>query len=74
MTKYTSPLRDLNAGFAVDTKTAADARKPLRALFLCVDFPNRPAASCPHPDPQFYYDLLAGDGLRIYRAISYGRL
>ena len=74
MTKYTSPLRELNAGFAVDTKTAADARKPLRALFLCVDFPNRPAASCPHPDPQFYYDLLAGDGLRIYRAVSYGRL
>ena len=74
LTKYTSPLRDLNEGFAIDLSDAADARQPLRALFLCVDFPNRPAGVSAHPDPRYYYDLLAGDGLRIFREISYGRL
>lgn len=74
MTKYTSPLDDLNAGFAIDLDTAADARAELKALFLCVDFPNRRAADSKHPEPKFYYDLLAGEGLEVFRQISYGRL
>ena len=74
MTKYTSPLKDLNAGFAIDLDTAADARAHLRALFLCVDFPNRRAADSEHPETAFYYDLLAGEGLEVFRQISYGRL
>ena len=74
MTKYTSPLDDLNAGFAVDLTSCADARAGLSALFLCVDFPNRRAEASPHPDPHWMYDLLAGDGLRLYEAMSFGRL
>ena len=74
MTKYTSPLEDLNAGFNVDLSSCADARSPLRALFLCADFPNRRAADSPHPDVRYYYDILAGEGLELYRRMSYGRL
>ena len=73
MTKYTSPLTDLNAGFAVDLSSCADARSPLKALFLCVDFPNCRAADSPHPDTRYYYDILAGEGLRLYEKMSYGR-
>ena len=74
MIKYTSPLPDLNAGFAVDLASCADARAPLKALFLCVDFPNRPASDALHPDTRYYYDILAGEGLRLYEKMSFGRL
>ena len=73
MTKYTSPLEDLNAGFAVDLSSCADARAPLKALFLCADFPNCRAADSPHPDPRYYFDILAGEGLRLFERMSYGR-
>ena len=73
MTKYTSPLEDLNAGFAVDLSSCADARVPLKALFLCTDFPNCRAEDSPHPDPRYYFDILAGEGLRLFERMSYGR-
>lgn len=72
--KLCSPLEDLNAGFAIDCRQAADSRSKLRAAFICVDFPNRRGADSQHPEPSFYYDLLARDGLEVFRAVSYGKL
>ncbi len=71
---FISTIEDLNSGFAIDYRAAADSRVPLKAAFICVDFPNRKAADSEHPEPGFYYDILAGDGLRIFDKISYGRL
>ncbi len=71
---FLSTVNDLNSGFAIDYTSAADSRVPLRAVFVCVDFPNKRAADSPHPDPRFYYDILAGEGLDIFSKISYGRM
>lgn len=72
--RLSSPVEDLNAGYAIDCRQAADSRSKLRAAFICVDFPNRRAADSQHPEPAFYYDLLARDGLEVFRQISYGKL
>ena len=72
--KLGSPVEDLNAGYAIDHRQAADSRSKLKAAFICVDFPNRKGPDSRHPDPAFYYDLLARDGLEVFREISYGKL
>lgn len=69
-----SPLEDLNSGFAIDHQMAADSRSKLKAAFICVDFPNRKGPDSQHPEPAFYYDLLARDGLEVFRQVSYGKL
>jgi len=71
---FKSTIRDLNSGYLIDYTSAQDSRASLKAAFICVDFPNKPAAQSEHPDPAFYYDLLAVDGLRVFDAVSYGRL
>lgn len=72
--KLSSPIEDLNAGYAIDHRQAADSRSKLRAAFICVDFPNKRGPDSRHPEPSFYYDLLARDGLEVFREISYGKL
>ena len=72
--KLGSPLEDLNSGYAIDHRQAADSRSKLKAAFICVDFPNRKGPDSQHPEPSFYYDLLARDGLEVFREISYGKL
>ena len=69
-----SPVEDLNSGFAIDHRMAADSRSKLKAAFICVDFPNLKGPDSQHPEPAFYYDLLARDGLEVFRQISYGKL
>ena len=69
-----SPLEDLNSGCAIDCRQAADSRSKLKAAFICVDFPNKRGPDSQHPEPAFYYDLLARDGLEVFRQISYGKL
>ncbi len=71
---FQSTIHDLNSGFAIDLASAADSRAELHAAFICVDFPNQPAASSEHPDVDFYYDLLVRDGLDVFQKISYGKL
>lgn len=71
---FRSTIHDLNSGFAIDLDSAADSRSPLRAVVLCVDFPNVPAPASEHPDIGFYYDLLVRDGLDVFRKISYNKL
>ena len=71
---FKSTIRDLNSGFSLDLRSAQDSRAHLKAAFICVDFPNKPAADSKHPDPSFFYELLAADGLRVFDAVSYGRL
>jgi len=72
--KLGSPVNDLNSGYAIDCRQAADSRSKLKAAFICVDFPNKRGADSQHPEPSFYYDLLARDGLEVFREISYGKL
>ncbi len=72
--KLGSPVEDLNSGYAIDCRQAADSRTQLKAAFICVDFPNKRGPDSQHPDPSFYYDLLARDGLEVFRQISYGKL
>ena len=50
------------------------ARAVPRSAFICVDFPNKRGPDSQHPEPSFYYDLLARDGLEVFREISYGKL
>lgn len=72
--KLGSPLEDLNAGYAIDCGQCADSRAKLKAAFICVDFPNKKGPDSQHPEPSFYYDLLARDGLEVFKEISYGKL
>lgn len=74
MYKFKSTIKDLNGGYAIDYTQAADAHKKLKAAFVCVDFPNKKAEDSQHPDIDFYYNLLAADGLRVFNTISYGKL
>lgn len=71
---FRSTIHDLNSGFAIDLDSAADSRSALRAVVLCVDFPNVPASASERPDTGFYYDLLVRDGLDVFRKISYNKL
>lgn len=74
MFRFKSDIRDLNSGFAFDYRSAQDSRADLKAAFICVDFPNKPAEKSEHPEPAYFYDLLVNDGLRVFDAISYGKL
>lgn len=71
---FLTTIDDLNAGFAIDYRQAADSHKKLKAAFICVDFPNVKAEGSEHPEPSFYYQILAEDGLDVFRQISYGKL
>lgn len=71
---FLSTIDDLNGGFAIDYKQAADSHKKLKAAFICVDFPNIKAENSKHPEASFFYDILARDGMDIFNTISYGKL
>ncbi len=71
---FLSTVDDLNSGYAINLKQAVDSRSPQKAVMICVDFPGLKGEESQHPEPSFYYDLLVRDGLRVFEAISYGRL
>lgn len=71
---FISTIKDLNSGFAIDYTQAADSHKKIKAAFICVDFPNVKAENSKYPQPKFFYEILAEDGLKVFNEISYGKL
>ncbi len=71
---FLSTVDDLNSGYAINGEQAADSRSPQKAVMICVDFPGLKGEDSEHPEPSFFYDLLAKDGLAVFDAISFGKL
>lgn len=72
--KFTSTVGYLNSGFAFDTRWSADLSRDMKAVMIFVDFPNARACDCEHSETQYYYDMLADDGMKLYDEMSFGKI
>lgn len=74
--KFKSDAEGLNGGFVIDTRLCGDLTKPQRAIMVFVDFPNAQASDLQnrYGSFEYYYDLLAVEGLEFFAKASFGKV